>query len=568
MCGSALDSQLGLFRTSRGLQRVTHPVEAFDRAGPQAGGRHALIVSAGRRTHAVEGLCGEVEPLRSSVGRRLKAEAADATSGLQERAGPTHLRRGVVRALVVVATVVALASVLAVWVHRQVLDTNVYAQTSGTLLQNPAVRTAVTNYAVDELYRRVDVSAELEKVLPKDADPFSNLAAAALRQGAYQALDRALRTPFLEGLWVGANRQAHEQFVSVVVKGGGNGVSTEGGVVRLELRPILEEATARIGLGAGLAAQIPADAGSIEVVRSGQLGVVQRALRLLDAAGWFLPLLALSLYTVAIWQARDRRRETVRDIGIGLAAGAGLLLLLVGVVRGVVLDRLAIQPDARDAAAAAWRIFTEPLRAALWVVLAIGAVALLWAALMGIGRRATAVRRSLAPYLESQGFVIGMAIAVAFVLLLAGVIDSLTRFAAFVFLAAIAGFLVVALRRLTLREFPDAEPPPLRHWLHEQWGRVSARGKAASEAAIAARANRTARSKRSEDDHRSDTQQPVPQAPSSSEATAAAPVPASLLLATGSHDDLDRLERLAELHRNDVLTDDEFTAAKARLLGL
>jgi len=494
----------------------------------------------------------------------LKAEAAHATPGLQEGAGQARLRRGVVRALVVVATVVALASVLAVWVQRQVLDTNVYAQTSGALLQDPAVRTAVANYAVDELYRRVDVSAELKKVLPKDADPFSNLAAAALRQGAYQALDRALRTPFLEGLWVGANRQAHEQFVSLVVKGGGSGVSTEGGVVRLELRPILEEATARVGLGSGLAAQIPADAGSIEVVRSDQLGVVQRALRWLDAAGWFLPLLALGLYTLAIWQARDRRREAVRDIGIGLAVGAGILLLLVGVVRGVVLDRVVIQPDAREAAAAAWRILTEPLRAALWVVLVIGAVALLWAALMGAGRRATAVRRSLAPYLQSQGFVIGMAVAVALVLLLAGVIDSLTRFAAFVFLAAIASFLIVALRRQTLRECPDAEPPPLGHWLHERWGRVSARGRVATEAAIAAHANRTARSKRSEDDHRSHTQRPQ----SARAATTASPASASPYLATASHDDLDRLERLAELHQNHVLSDQEFAAAKAKLLGL
>ncbi len=509
-----------------------------------------------------------VAPLRSTVGRRLKAEAAHATPGLQEGTGSAHLRRGLVRALVVVATVVALASVLAVWVQRQVLDTNVYAQTSGKLLQDPAVRTAVTNYAVDELYRRVDVSAELKKVLPTAADPYSNLAAAALRQGAYQALDRALRTPFLESLWVGANRQAHKQFVSAVVKGGGSGVTTEGGVVRLELRPILEEATSRIGLGAGLAAQIPADAGSIEVVRSGQLGVVQRALRWLDAAGWFLPLLALALYTVAIWQARDGRRKAVRDIGIGLAVGAGILLLLVGVVRGVVLDRLVIQPDARDAAAAAWRILTEPLRAALWVVLAIGAVVLLWAALMGAGNRAKAVRRSIASYLQSQGFVIGVAVAVVLVLLLAGVIDSLTSFAAFVFLAAIAGFLIVALRRQTLREFPDAERPPLGHWLHERWGRVSARGRAASEAAVAAHANRTGRSKHAEHEHRSHIPRPGPRSQPTRTAGEAPQTAPSQQPASASHDDLDRLERLSELHQKHVLTDEEFTAAKAKLLGL
>ncbi|MDH4346748.1 MAG: hypothetical protein OEW31_10475, partial [Thermoleophilia bacterium] len=72
-----------------------------------------------------------------------------------------RLRRAAALTLVVGATVVALASVLAVWVQRQVLDTDVYVRTSSALLDDTAVRTAVATYAVDELYRRVDVEAEL-----------------------------------------------------------------------------------------------------------------------------------------------------------------------------------------------------------------------------------------------------------------------------------------------------------------------------------------------------------------------------------------------------------------------
>ena len=146
------------------------------------------------------------------------------------------LRRAAVLALVVAATVAALASVLAVWVERQVLDTDVYVRASAAMLDDPAVRTAVANYAVDEVYRRVDVEAELKDALPGDADRFANLAAAALRPAAYQVVDRALRTSVLVGLWESTNRQAHEQFVRTVVGGGGPGVSTEGGVVRLGLR--------------------------------------------------------------------------------------------------------------------------------------------------------------------------------------------------------------------------------------------------------------------------------------------------------------------------------------------
>ena len=216
--------------------------------------------------------------------------------------------------LVIAATVVTLLSVLAVWVQRQVLDTDVYVRASAALLDDPAVRTAVAYYAVDEVYRRVDVEAELEEVLPNDADRFADLAAAALRPAAYQVVDRALRTSVLAGLWETTNREAHEQFVRTVVGGGGDGVSTEGGVVRLGLRPILVESTRRIGLGESLAARIPADAGTIEVLRSDELKAVQDAMWWLDAVAKVLPFVALGLYALALWLARDRgaRRSGTR----------------------------------------------------------------------------------------------------------------------------------------------------------------------------------------------------------------------------------------------------------------
>ena len=402
-----------------------------------------------------------------------QTDSAPAEGLVAARSG--GLRRAVVLAIVTAATVAALASVLAVWVQRQVLDTDVYVRTSSAMLDDPAVRTAIANYAVDEIYRQVDVQAELEGVLPNDADRFANVAAAALRPVAYQVVDQALRTSVLASLWETANRQAHEQFVRSVVKGGGAGVSTEGGVVRLGLRPLLVEATRRIGLGESLAARIPADAGTIEVLRSNELGVVQDSMRWLDAVARFLPFVALGLYALAVWLARDRRREALRNIGIGLIAGGGLLLLLVGAVSGIVLDRVVTQPEARDAANAIWRIVEAPLSGALWAVIALGAVLTLGAALAGPGRNVTAVRRTLAPYLEWRGYAIGAGTVLVLALLLTGAIDSFTRFGWLVIFSALAGFGFEALRRQTLREFPDAERPPLADWLRARWG-ISATG--------------------------------------------------------------------------------------------
>jgi len=482
--------------------------------------------------------------------------AIPAAGSVASRSG--RLRRAIVVTLVVVATVVALASVLAVWVQRELLDTNVYVRTSSAMLADPAVRTAVATYAVDELYRRVNVEAELKGVLPADVNRFSNLAAAALRPAAYQLVDQALQTSLLASLWEQANRQAHAQFVHTVVGGGGGIVSARGGVVTLELRPILVEATQRIGLGESLAARIPVDAGSIEVLRSGQLATVQDTLRLLDSVAKFLPFVALGLYAAAVWLARDRRREVLRDTGIGLIVGGGLLLLLLGAVSGVVLDRVVSQPEAHDAAAAAWQIIASPLRGALWAIIALGAVVVLGALLAGPGKRPIEVRRWLAPYLEWRGFAIGAGTVVVLLLLLSGAIDSFVRFAWLVIFASLAGFGIEALRRQTMREFPNAERPALADWLRDRWDSASGRGRTAAETVRTRHAARTARSRSREQDAATIAVASEPAAPAP---TQPSPPPPSL-------DDLERLERLASLHERGVITDDEFTAMKARLVRL
>ena len=113
-------------------------------------------------------------------------------------------------------------------------------------------------------------------------------------------------------------------------------------------------------------------------------------------------------------------------------------------------------------------------------------------------RHATGLRRSLAPYLEWRGFAIGLGTAVAALLLFAGAIDSFLRLAWLVIFAALAGFGVEALRRQTLREFPDPARPPLADWLRARWDNLRDRGRSAAEAARSARAERTALSQAAE----------------------------------------------------------------------
>ena len=474
------------------------------------------------------------------------------TTAVSTRAG--RPRRIAVIALVVLATVATLGSVLAIWVQRQLLDTDVYVRTSSSLLADPAVRTAVTNYAVDELYRRVEIEAELRDVLPDEADRYSEAAAAALRPLAYQVVERALRTSVLASLWERANREAHLQFVSVV-KGGNDSISTEGGVVRLGLRPLVLEATKRVGLGESLAARIPADTGQVEVIRSDELGALQDIVRLLSGVANFLPFLALGLYGIALWLARDRRRATLRNVGVGLIAGGALLLLVVGAARSLVLDRVVTEPEARDASDAVWGIVVDPLNRALWSAVALGAVVAIGAVLAGPGRRSSSVRQSSAPYLAERGFAIGAGAALVLLMLVTGAIDSFSRFAWLTVFLALAAFGVEALRRQTLHEFPNAERPPIADWLRKRWNLVEDRARSTVE-------RRTA-----DDGERTSGTRPVGPTPNTDPVVSPVAAAADVAPPRGALDDLDRLERLADMHGRGVLTDEEFATMKARLVN-
>jgi hypothetical protein len=141
-----------------------------------------------------------------------------------------------------------------------------------------------------------------------------------------------------------------------------------------------------------------------------------------------------------------------------------------------------------------------------------GIFAIVGAVLAGPTRAATAVRRWMAPTLNFRP---GMAWAIAgflyLLLVLWGPTHELHQPAWIVILAAMVAFGVYALRRETLREFPDAQPGGFVASIRSTWARM--RGEDAGDTAAA------------------------------------------------------ELARLGEMRQQGLITDDEFAVAKARALA-
>ena len=89
-----------------------------------------------------------------------------ATATVPSAAHPlTRRRRIAIWALMVIATIIGIGSILTTWVNRQVLDNEAWRNSSAELIADPAVQQTLSVYLVDQLYANVDVAGSLEQNL-------------------------------------------------------------------------------------------------------------------------------------------------------------------------------------------------------------------------------------------------------------------------------------------------------------------------------------------------------------------------------------------------------------------
>jgi hypothetical protein len=307
--------------------------------------------------------------------------------------GATTGRRIGVGALLVVATLVAILGMTAIWVQRQVLDREEWVETSVDLLEDEDVREALGVYLIDEVYANVDVAGELEQRLPDRLQPLAEPAAGALRRAAEENAGELLGTAAATELWRRANERAHDVFDRVL--------GEDSGEVTLDLQPLIEQAAERGGLVGRAAEALPEDAGQLQVLRPDQLETAQTAVKVLRPLAIVLLLLAIALYVIAVLLSADRRRTTVY-VGLAILFAALAVLTVRRVGGTAVVETLAQAPDSEPAVAATWEIGTSVLAEVVWGAALIGLLLVLGAWLLGPGRLAVAARRRLTPVLRNQ----------------------------------------------------------------------------------------------------------------------------------------------------------------------
>jgi hypothetical protein len=438
----------------------------------------------------------------------MRAVTDDAAPTPTQVTEPSRIRRIVARVLVVLGIVLLVISLFANFVRREALDQSSFRDTSQQLIANPAIQNQVAQTMVDQLYANVDVSAQLQQRLPDNLQALAAPLAGLAREAIYRAARELLARPRVQGAFVDAASLAQSEVVRVL-EGGGPRLETTNGDVVLDLRPLVVQLGDRFGFLGNVEESLPPDAGRVVILHSDQLKTAQNLTQWLKAVANWIWIGVLACWAVALWLVPGRRRRELRAIAIGVIA-AGVALLVIRSLAGTYLvDHLVKSDTVRPSVAAFWSILSQSLADGAWVGIVIGVIAAFGAWVTGEGARARSVRTTVAPWLSHAA----AAWAVfAVVLLLVVWALPLQRFLTALILVILATVGFELIRRQVAAEAGETETQQGSGW---SLPRIKHR--------------------RSE------------------------PPPASA--------QVDELERLARLRADDLLTEEEYAAAKASALA-
>ncbi|MET0324150.1 MAG: hypothetical protein ABW219_02925 [Ilumatobacteraceae bacterium] len=375
--------------------------------------------------------------------------------------GPRR-RRGLSIALVVIAAVVMLFTALGTWVKRQALDTDNWVSASSQMLEDPTIRTALSEYLVNELYQAVDVKAELATQLPDQFQGLAGPLAGALREPAARAVDQLLGTSQAQAVWAQVNRTAHTTLTRILEDDTRAGVSTAGGTVTLDVRELIQQLGQELGLPQAALDRIPETAGQVTVIRSDQLDAAQTAVSLVKSLSAILFVVVVAMFVAAVAVADGWRRTALRNVGLAIVIVGLILAVVQRVVGNYIQESVVQQPSNRPSAHAVWYIGTELLRSIARNTIAVGILTILVAVLIGPGRHVTRLRRAVAPTVVERPFVLwGGAAVVLMVVLLWGPLQILETWYGLLIGAAAFAIAVEAFRRQCRQDLETSPPTEL-----------------------------------------------------------------------------------------------------------
>ncbi|MFH8387621.1 hypothetical protein ACH4E7_43210 [Kitasatospora sp. NPDC018058] len=330
--------------------------------------------------------------------------------------------------LITLTCILVPVSLVTVWVHDIVLDTDRYVATVAPLAREPAVQDAAVDRIVHAVDVRVDgpaVVSDLATWLQSRGVPPRAAAAVkalgpklddAVNQVVTKAATEVVHSDTFVTVWTQANRFAHVAVVQALTGHGRGAVELTDGTVSLDIGAVVDRLKEEL-VAAGLspAEKIPDVNKRLVLFQSDKLAELRRAAHALDVVGNWMPVVTVLLGATGVLLARRRRRALVCT-ALGAAGGCLLMSIALVVARHYYLDHLPSEVQSPAAAAAVFDTLLHFLRISLRTGIVLGVVVALGAYSSGAGRlprtvrgRADGVAESVARWGDRHGVRTGRA---------------------------------------------------------------------------------------------------------------------------------------------------------------
>lgn len=366
--------------------------------------------------------------------------------------------------LVVLATLLAVVTTLTTWTRTQALDTDQWVEVSGDLLNEPEVQEALAVFLADELYTAVDITGELESLLPSDLSGLAGPLAGALRGPTTDGIEKIIASSAFQSVWQDSNRRAHEVAVRILRDESTlDSVSTSDGAIVLDLNTAVVNLGEAVGIPQSALDRLPEDVGQITILKSDELSAAQNAVKVLDFTSWFLFVVVVGMYVAAVYLAVGRRRQMLQSVGISLVVGGAVLLVIRQVGIRTSVNTFVQDATNKPLAELVGSVLTELLRQMAWTGVVYGLLIIGFSILIGPYRWAVAFRRWAAGVADSTAALVGISIGAVLLLLWWSPARAFDRWTtAFVLVALVIGaiYTLVLTGRQELLAVEAGQPEP------------------------------------------------------------------------------------------------------------
>jgi hypothetical protein len=294
---------------------------------------------------------GDMEALRAE-----RDALQEKVEKLDNRVEKRHRARKITAAILAALTIITFTlGVPGLWARRTFFNTDRWVATVSPLASDPAVQQYIATELTNEIFTALDVQTKVSNALsqiPKIGTQISTILSGPITSSAEGFVqDQVLKLVQSQGFqefWVQAQTLIHNQVVAVLQGKSSQTVSTAGGVVSLNLIPLINEALQAIQssaqsligasvtlptisvnevpsqaiakLNAALGTNLPSNFGNIVIYRSSTLAAIQSGVYWFN---WSLIGLAVAwvIFFASGLLASTRRRRTLLQMSVGMAVG-------------------------------------------------------------------------------------------------------------------------------------------------------------------------------------------------------------------------------------------------------